>query len=1126
MSTSPASCPGLDFIDGLLTPPESSPEPRRARGAPWASRRPRPYVDKFISPYAAAVPIETADTQDAAFPPPPDDATNYDCPSPPKRRNNKHFGHADASLHVEKISNKQDKLLLKATLPEASGTPLEDAKLPSPEAPQRLKSVHLPRGQPIQRSRNAEYRSWLSTQNIHHTASNTPDLPPVLPVTPPRPVTYSTYHGITTNNTTHTVPFKSVKATYRSARSYTTRNSNRSILRSAAINTFEQITGMTTAARVEAAAAASKSVDSDTESDGIYPRRVEDEEAELPEEIDVFSGGKSKTGDPSEGQKVSSITRQSETRHSTNEDDVCQEQVQGNADHEHHSAPSHWSPEEHVYGHSQAAGRDTVASRQSLKLHKSVGKSPGCVQHKSAPFRPPNCPTAATTSTSLRSRYDTETQSELEEKHEQYKQYVYECILPYSHRRDETLPRKGHKALEMGYLIPPPPVNNNASQASHASDEDSLQELKLRILGRTSQTDFRVLEKVEKKLQEKLPMKEKKTRMKTRVRREERDESDSLAGPASERKKPLSHLNVHSVVNKMKERDLPPPLHEPREQDAKKIVSRPAGTKPKGGKDKRPKKKSKSKKVQLPKGHRPLRLQYEHAKKQPSAARETVENAKQATLGNIAADRTDVPRLSYSPENVASMQLLALEEVHVRVEPRVGRDESPPVNHMQTPDETPRKSAYKTVAGLVELAGPKSLGTRSNEDDILASSQQTLEVTLQRGSNPDPGNELVHTPRPPGPSNEIATRPAVSPCKHAASSRQSQAVVPMVEVQDICDALMPISSPCEQRQLQGCTFTLRTTNATRLAVGTEQQLLASRNFTLQEDLSSLPSDLWHDSENRPEGKKGTSGHQSVPASMVECHDTVEQSKRVLAPDSSRMPYSPAKRGQYTPPQTQTRRPGQASQWDWTPVESASPHKPQARRQGCLFPESSYGSMDGDGSAFQEDSTPPCPTKAILANITPSDQWHLRDNEDDETPSPPSPESDLSPPHSVWSDAIPAPHQECRTPAPSDEYEDKTQVQICSVPPDVEHDYQEALQEQRLQDRPPEIPALAPVPDSPEEKTCDAESTLQTTLNRYGRRVIGFRPLAMRRRPHVNRSIPQATLPHGNLPARPPSQAFT
>lgn len=1108
MSTSPASCPGLDFIDGLLTPLVSPPEPRRARGAPWASRRPRPYVDKLISPYAAAVPNEVAVAQDAAFPPPQDDGRNYDCPSPPKRRNIQQSGHADASLYVKTTSNEQEKLLVKALFPELPETPLKDAKLPSPGPPQQPESAPVPRGQPIQRNRHIDCRSWLSTKNPHQTASNTPDLPPVLPVTPPRPVTYSTNHSTTTNKTTHTVQFKSVEITYRSARSYTTKNSNRSILRSAAMNTFEQITGMTTAARVEAAAAASKSVDSDTESDGIYPRRVEDEEAELPEEIDVFSGGKSKTGDPCKGEEVSSITRQSEPRHSTLENDMHQEPIQGNADHEYHSAPSHWSPEEHVYSDSRAVARDTTPSRQSIKSHRdplnTFGISPGSVLSKSAASRIPSCLIAATTSTSLRSRHNAEPQSELEEKHEQYKQYVYERILPYPHRRDENLPRKGHKALAMGYLIPPPPANDNASQASNPSDEDSIQELKLRILGRTSQTDFRVLQNVEKKLREKMPVKEKKTRQKTRVCQEERDEAADVSG----RKRLLSHLNVYSVMNKMIERELPPPLQEPREQDAKEIVGRPAGRKPKAVKDKQLEKKSKNKKVQLPKGHRPLQLQYVHAKKQPSATQESVNDDQQATLDNLAADRTDAPRLSCSPENVAAMQLLALEELHVGQEPHVGRDESPLVHNMQTPVETPRKSACKTVAGSVELAGPKSLGTRSNVDEMHAISQQIAEATPQPDSSPETQSELVHGSCPPGSNKEMTAQPAVSPLQHKACSRQSQPVVPPVKIHDICDAFMPISSLSEQRQSQDYSFTLRTTSTTRLAVGTVQQLLASRNFTLQEDLSSLPSDLWYDSGNRPEGEKGTSGHQIVPASMVECHNTLEQSTTVLAPDSSRMPYSPAKREQYTPPQT--RRPGRASQCDWTPVGSASPDKPQARRPGGLFPESSYESMDGNGSAFPEDSTPPCPTKAILANITPSDHWHLRDYQDDEDPSPPSPESDLSPLQSVWSDAIPAPHQECRTPAPSDEYEDKTQIQVFTVPPDVEHEYQEALQEQRLRDRPPEIPALAPAPDSPEETTCDAESTLQTTLNRYGRRIVGFRPLAMRRRPPVNRSIPQET----------------
>ncbi|KAK9893773.1 hypothetical protein P389DRAFT_174632 [Cystobasidium minutum MCA 4210] len=1126
MSTSPSLCPDLDFSDCHLTA-SSSPEVRRPRGAPWASRRPRPYVDNVEVTKPADTSKSPSDAQVSR------PVVRDDCPSPPRRRstNKVNSSFTRQTSGPEAVHN--DKDLLKTLFPELVDIPAEKSRSFDPDQSLQENQPTCPvMRKPINRNRKSDFRSWISIKNLHEDEQNIPILPAVLPVTPPRPLTPTTYQATTQPKTTNTAITRSIKNNYRLGATYSTKNSNRSILRSAAVHNFEQVTGITTASRPQPATQFEDDSDSESEKKTSQVSDIKQSQ-DITSSLDLFLDNASNYLTHAEDDRGHELD-------TTNDAYKIDTHVFSANSHQQENlmlasmgrdCPTTTRAPPSLSKADLAPPDRSVTSRKHPRKVNGQAQaqlfsfSSQAAEATSSPLRLPGRPLTVTGHRKVTSTVESQERDGSSE-HDHFKQYVYKRILKYPHRLEEHIPRKGYKALEMGYLVPPPRANTAGLGASQESEheQDSIRESKLKILGRRSQTEFRVLRDVEQKLREKISVKrDRKTRRKNRraIRKEEENNLD--ADPTSEKKKPLSHLHAFAILGQSTKASAMP--HKRNVKGMKNGHALQQGRRLKEPKAK-PKNGKIAKKVALQPGHRPLKLQYPHIKS--SRQTDYMSEARPEVADRVEVGRDSDNANSHTDAPGGDILLRAAAELAVDAPAHAA--ESCLQQHMQDLRVMSQDgAAYQDVSRQPRIAPPKGTITTV---PVKATAPQPLAHTSQivstQASLPKVDGARCHPePSPAHTSSEASPMQSRAP-KHNESQEQVQVRTPRRKAPDICDILLPMSSHFAGKPSVQA-FTLRTTNFSRAPRNTEEPLFISDNFDLQEDMSDLPSDLWYDSAKRPSMSQIMHNTMNVRTPLYEHRSST---RRILAASSSSMQSGPSPSHIHDTPEPAS-RPGRSSQYDWPSTDAQASEVMRTRSRAHGF--GSYSPSDGDLNLNGEFSTPPYPTEALLEDIASRSQFFaeaLQQQQDAEEDVDDArlPESDLTAPKGVETGNLPAPHQDCYTPAPTDDYHLGTEVQVCTVPTDIEIEYQHERRQQVRLEAPLEIPSLPPVPDSPEEMSTEQDATLQSKLDRYGRRIIGFKALAMRQRPAMRRTIPQdiaeskkavRTRPVGHpLPQRP------
>lgn len=597
-SHSPPSCPDLDFSDCLPTPPSPSPQCKRTRGAPWASKRPRPFFDRLIEHGKDDERAADKETHQIA----PQDAHNVASPqlSPQKRKS------TDQDSPSRERSRDVDDLL-QLLFPEVISLRKDNEYISTHSSPLRA-TISADQG---------NSSSSSSTPDKVTTSADTCST--LLPITPPRHA--DNVHARPDKSDQESWP--STRTTFKPRCTYSSKRTNRSILRTEALQGFESDTGLTT---------------------GVRLRQVHGTRSQLTDESEEED-----RGSHDDSRKGHSI--QAEVSHSPVGTTNC-----------HTNDPS-------------PSKRGLVLDDEPIpRIRTKALLAQGRKSQPGSPLsaRPTNnilnegVAQAIPDGPSYADVYDAEdlysnllpihfqgsedARTQLVAKHRQYKSYVYERILEYPHRHKDGDPRPGCKALEMGYLVPTPSIRAPEKWGDKDNQAyESVRELRPMILGRVSQTDFKALRDIARKSRSVTVGTSRNHKAQTG------NVENTIDDEASDgRKKPLSRLNRHIVAH-----------NHGTEATVRKHGSRSAASYLDRGKTQKTlairttsKRKKRQKQGQIPTGHRPLALKYPSSKV----------NANGLGQHDDIANADEAPHLS-EPDKAVIHQTLTSQDEQVPIDP-------------------------------------------------------------------------------------------------------------------------------------------------------------------------------------------------------------------------------------------------------------------------------------------------------------------------------------------------------------------------------------------------------------------------------------------------------------------------
>lgn len=488
-SSSPLPCPDLDFTDCISTPPSFSPEAPRLRGAPWASRRPKPYSDGLKQ---SEVPLQCNEpfsrhSADQVFP-------DYHSRS---KANYTQLQSPD--LVREEKDLDLTKTLFPETITKHAGTILAESHTKVFIDDSSIKALNR---------KKARQRSWKGHGAQHgDEICSSSSLPLALPVTPRRNSQASADQQIT-NATGTNAPASFPPLLASVGYTYSRRRKNESILRSARIRQFAGITGTSTASRTQAPALQSEKEPNSTRSD-----------------VDV--GGTSTTS--------SSLLRPASPRGS----------LDGNL--ENHCVDCTQTLQNYSPRPSRHAGNDTVLDTASSTRKR--------VRPLSLASSTQNANEAVSSDGKLRvvKLAEDSYNGTWKRRHqfESHKDWVYERVLSYPHSRSGEESRPGHKALQMGYLIPTPHDDGHLSSTDYESEPERKKARRkdMMILGRLSQTDFRI-SNLQNRFTGKIRSGSSRTNQSSVKQACDNDlEQDSDTSSDETRRKPLSRLKGPALFN-------------------------------------------------------------------------------------------------------------------------------------------------------------------------------------------------------------------------------------------------------------------------------------------------------------------------------------------------------------------------------------------------------------------------------------------------------------------------------------------------------------------------------------------------------------------------------------------------
>lgn len=564
---SPPSCPDLDLSDCHPTPPSPSPKQRRTRGAPWASRRPRPFVDRLIE-------HEDGDKTTASKQLPQAHLPNGNTGvsilqvSPQKRKST---GNECSPEEEERggIDDLLPQLLFPEIVNEGHETAQRDTVTTS--AADAFTSLNDCLHQSPGSSRGDAFEQVTSPLVIHRCS------PPVTPERNPNvevaACKKSTRQGVASTRTS----FKP-KCTYGSKRA------NRSILRTEALDMFEKLTGLTTTLRIHQAQTRSTDILEEERSQD-YPSAKQGLTRQVP-----------MTHSPVEISTPPRLrTSMLESELALNDEPIPQTRRSARL------AKSYKSRQQEDASGSLTSAAEPTKMKVSGETSLSSFDGPSSSRFDAENHQDSGLPTADPPDSQV-------AKIKVAAKHEQYKTYVYERLLEYPHIHEDDDLRPGYKALQMGYLVPPPSHRSSDGncQTQVTQEFESIRDLKHVILGRMSQTDFKALRSVK-------PESRAATNGISRAHHEaQRGDLEEIIDEEADniRKKPLSRLSRHPVLkNCITDRAT-------RDNDSPSGNKGPALQKPLRGK------RGRQKIAQLPSGHRPLLLEYTNNKTNRSAVAE------------------------------------------------------------------------------------------------------------------------------------------------------------------------------------------------------------------------------------------------------------------------------------------------------------------------------------------------------------------------------------------------------------------------------------------------------------------------------------------------------------------------
>lgn len=1046
-------CPDLDFSDCLPTPLSPSPRQRRPRGAPWASERPRPFVDRPNTyEQESDTDLDTATLEQQQ---------RTDCivpdlqHSPLKRRAIHQI--CDIELQeTRRIHSKDSDELLHLLFPEVCRVQDSDVQQ-SAQASNIKHSVVAHDSSEFPETRDEDNQVNEVRYNRFYEASHPP-------VTPER---LSSQHA--SNEQNIQISRTNTRSTFKTKFTYSSKKTNKSILRSAAIREFEGITGVTTSSRIKAASTHQTASESESEEEVRSRHHI----ADSPRQESIPNSSKS-------------IHRLSDSlQHHLKVNHVSSRHIYNGADSD-TIAPQHQldglnssvnSRAEFNLRITQTRASARRAKRRKNQFSDNLAGPSSCKPPRSTYLRRNLLSQSAPASSSS---YQAEHQddraddlkgpTDVAAKHEKYKQYVYEQLLDYQPRHyEEDDLRPGYRRLEMGYLIPPPSGHFHDDRFYQDSqDDENIHELRLMILGRISQTEFKSIQA------EVARTRKHKTRTSRRkiVQEEENQLHESEDDKSkSERKKPLSRLNMHTVVNNQTL---------PAEVAAIDQVRKEIHTKTKTIGQTLRKGKRSLKKMQPYPGHLPLQLKYSREK--TSIRDVTEDNSHEDDHESVhpADEERQIASQPRYPAREPTLENVVIQEI---VQATSATPEVPPANTKMPTHHHPSGSR-----NLQRVVIPQK----------LVKSPSTLPVP---------------------PHVNTATEDALS-------------LRPNEEKDlDLCDILMPMS-PQTRRPSSFRPFTLRTTNTTRHAYASirDPSMLQATRVD-NESFLGLPSALWygeteneHESQDKYEHKINASYLETDGSGEVTSYTSNERT--ILALGSSNISdkqqiMSAASKGlrmtenQYSQHGSSEQYPLVTNDEDQVPATAGSIRE----QSSCLshwddaveeYPSPSYQSVSSEDFDY-DGPTPPLEEAYSYGILMPNNL----------------PSSALPAPR----DSIPAGHQQCYTPSsdfwqqcytPSSDYWPECTERMWTVPSDIErefHEYPEEYQPDYIALPLKNIPSPQPAPATPEEDFNGVEMTLQTKLGAYGRRIVEVEPpYTTRRDRFLKRTILQESTPPENQQA--------
>lgn len=568
-------CPDLDFSDCLSAPTSPSPRPRRPRGAPWASKRPRPYVDRVeICTQDDIQALESTSSDKADHDETP---TNDDQPSPQKRRASTpttiQRGAADRCVQA-----KEDDNLIRLLFPELPTASVGDAASLSTTSRDPRDTI----------SATAEYISKGTGSGNDGPCESSMVAAGHFPVTPSRG---SRWKDELHPNPTGEINISptSVSTTHpicKSKYTYSTRRRNRTALRSATVRHFQRITGVTTNSRVQAATSRSNNDCSGNETSEVDEVITSGQEG--------IETSPSQTG-PEPGVQYFGLGATPDELFITGRSESAHKVLSASHQHVNREIDSSESP---------ATRQQMPQTRTSARL---VRQRAHCLPRSAAACTNLKLARSQGTEQTILTQPQSMPPSKLalEAKHEKYREYVYKRILEYPHAREDDELRPGYKALEMGYLVPRPGSGSHIQLSDYRTREcPSIREIGLKILGRLSQTDFEILREMAAKARQATSKTAKSGRHRTKVPEQDGNDSDTTG----ERRKPLSRLNAGIIVANSTVGKAADPHQRQETNSRQEPYTKLTHTK----NDRKSKSKKTAKKEHLLPGHRRLNLQYTH----------------------------------------------------------------------------------------------------------------------------------------------------------------------------------------------------------------------------------------------------------------------------------------------------------------------------------------------------------------------------------------------------------------------------------------------------------------------------------------------------------------------------------